>query len=148
MFNSVLYEVLANQENNKSKITIKISTKIKMTHYSPKIVLIFAIFEIQSALSGYDSEICDNVCYDSLLNDRCPPSECQRQCEEDPRAKNCVLVVADFCIRYGPNRQCGCICYHWFAQLNGYFMQTKRNISLSIGSSGFHRSYSPRVTQV
>lgn len=44
----------------------------------------------------------------------CLPTECQTQCEEDPRALECLYVVADFCLWYGPVRTCGCICYTWY----------------------------------
>lgn len=41
----------------------------------------------------------------------CFPTECEEQCLDDPRAKECVLVVPFSCMKYGPFQACVCICY-------------------------------------
>lgn len=165
-----------------------------MLNYLQIIVLIFAIFEIQTAQSRCDSEVCDNVCHNWSMNgtcvgddcrcstdkpcldfvcdkvcdvldlhlegecddngmctckpklDPCAPTECQEQCEEDPRAKYCIFVVADFCLWYGPIRTCGCICYQWYNQPFKYFIKSQpENLNLSVSpakkSSRLHRYY-------
>lgn len=47
----------------------------------------------------------------------CWPWECEEQCEDDIRAKECEaswgIVIPIWCVEYGPARGCGCLCQHW-----------------------------------
>ncbi|KAJ6642805.1 hypothetical protein Bhyg_07759 [Pseudolycoriella hygida] len=43
----------------------------------------------------------------------CDPEDCQEPCEEDPRANECIFVIPDFCMEYGPVKACSCICVTW-----------------------------------
>ncbi|KAL3285286.1 hypothetical protein HHI36_019396 [Cryptolaemus montrouzieri] len=61
-------------------------------------------------MDGECDEITD-ICKCSAVPEICSPTECQESCQEDPRAKQCILVVAVGCLEYGPARFCECVCY-------------------------------------
>ncbi len=56
-------------------------------------------------------ECCDDQCICKAELKVCPPWKCQEQCNNDPRAKDCLYVTADFCMEYGPIRTCVCTRY-------------------------------------
>lgn len=37
--------------------------------------------------------------------------ECVKQCADDPRTRDCIMVTPVFCMWYGPIHACGCLCY-------------------------------------
>lgn len=77
----------------------------------------------------------------------CSAIDCQIPCEEDPRARQCLFVVADSCLMYGKVQTCVCICYTWFNQFN-HLIPAKAKKLLSFSnkfipkkSSQFNRNF-------
>ena len=69
-----------------------------------------------------DGECDDNdqcICKAEL--EPCEPFECQGQCLEDPRARECIIVIPVACLDYGPVRTCVCECYVWQNRPNNRF---------------------------
>lgn len=60
-----------------------------------------------------NGECRDDQCICKAELEICPPWECQENCMDDPRAKDCWFVTADFCTKYGPVTTCVCTCYVW-----------------------------------
>lgn len=105
-----------------------------------KVCIDFACDKFCDALGvGLEGECDENgICICKPKLEICSKSECQESCEEDPRARKCMIVVADFCLDYGPIRTCSCICYTWpwpwLNQIN-HILPTKAKMLLSKNSS-------------
>lgn len=56
----------------------------------------------------------------------CLPTECEEQCQEDPRTEECEaaggFVTPIWCLEYGPIKTCGCLCT--LLDTKGQFLNT------------------------